>query len=123
MSDSRRGFRPEAHQLGVPGVVVVDLGLDARVGDVLNLDFAAFVLGGGLDEVGELCDRELLGELVEDAVFAGLGGFLDCDFDTSHRVADVQVAAGLAPLPCTVSGWPMAASMQNRLRTVPQMPS
>src|SRR5208282_953594 len=89
-------LEPQVDELGVLGVVVVDFGLDARVRDMLDLDAAALVLRRSLDQVGELRDRELLGELVEDAVFAGLGGFLDCDFDASHRVANVQVAAGLA---------------------------
>src|SRR5579862_3443326 len=65
---------------------------------MLNLDAAPLVPGRGLDEVRQLADGELLRELVEDAVFAGLGGFLDRDLDTSHGVANIQVAARLAAL-------------------------
>ena len=49
----------------------------------------------GLDQVGDLGDRELLGELVEDPVFATIGGVLGGQLDTAERVLDVEVAARL----------------------------
>ena len=52
-----------------------------------------------LHQLGELRDGELLGELVEDAELAQLGGVVHCELDALERVADVETAAGLAALP------------------------
>ena len=54
--------------------------------------------GRALDELGELGDRELLGELVEDAELAEVGRVGDRELDALERVADVEEAAGLAAL-------------------------
>ena len=53
---------------------------------------------GGLDQVGELEDRELLGELVEDPALARLGRVETGQLDAAHGVADVDVAARLPAL-------------------------
>jgi UDP-sulfoquinovose synthase len=89
----------EVEQRGVTRVVVVLFLLDPRVVDVLDLDRVAEVLGGMLDQVGEVDDRELLGELVEDPELAALGGVLDRQLDAVDRVADVEEAARLAAAP------------------------
>ena len=43
--------------------------------------------------------------------------------DAPDGVADVDEAAGLPPLPYTVSGWPITAWMTKRLSTVPNTAS
>ena len=46
----------------------------------------------------QLQHRELLGELVEHAEFAGLGRMQAGDLDAAHRIANIQKAARLAAL-------------------------
>src|SRR3954447_11539047 len=100
------GLQPEVEKLRVGGVVVVLLELDPWVGDVLDLDVVAELGAALLHELGELGDRELLGELVEDAEVAEVGRVLGGELDAAQRVADVEEAAGLASLP--VDGQRMA---------------
>src|SRR5882757_2391016 len=89
------GLQAEVEQVGVDRVVVVLFLLDPGVVDVVDRHLVAEVPGGGLDQLGELEDRELLGELVEDAEFARLGRVGDRQLDAGEGVADVEEAAGL----------------------------
>src|SRR5215213_6426809 len=89
-------LQAEVEQLGVDRVVVVLFLLDPRVLVVLDLDAVAEVLAGLLDQPGQLEDRELLGELVEDAELARLGRVQRRQFDAGEGVANVEEAAGLA---------------------------
>ena len=63
-----RGHEAEIEQARVLRVVIVVLGLDAGVLDALDRALAGKVRG---DRVGDLADRHLLGELVEDPILAG----------------------------------------------------
>ena len=91
-------LEPELEELRVLGVVVVLLELLARVRRVRDRDVPAEVLAGGLHPLGQLEDAELLGELVVDAQLARVGRVGGGQGDALDRVADVQVAAGLAAL-------------------------
>src|SRR5262249_46975161 len=64
------GLEPEVQQLCVDRVVVMVLGLDAGVLEMLDVDLEADLGRGALHQLGELGDRELLGELVEDPELA-----------------------------------------------------
>src|SRR6185437_1910969 len=52
----------------------------------------------------ELQNRELLGELVEDAEFAMGGRVLAGQLDTSHSVTNIEEPAGLPALPVNGNG-------------------
>src|SRR3954451_16223853 len=99
-------LQPEVEQRCVRGVVVVLFSLDPRVLERLDLGGDPELLGGVDDEVGELADRELLGELVEDAHLTRFGGVEAGELDAAHGVADVEVPARLAAL--AVDGQRMA---------------
>ncbi len=59
-------LQAKVDQLGVLRVVVVLFLLDARIRQVIDGDLEADPGGSGLNEVGELENGELLGELVVD---------------------------------------------------------
>ncbi len=88
----------ELRQLGVRGVVVVLLQLDPGIVQVLDPDVEPDLGAGVAHQLGELDDRELLGELVEHAELARLGRMQDRELHALERVDDVQVAARLAAL-------------------------
>src|ERR1044072_4565638 len=90
-------LQAEVEQLGVDRVVVVLFLLHARVVAVLDLYRVAEVVGGERDQVREVDHRELLGELVEDAELARLGGVVRRQLDALQGVADVEEAARLPP--------------------------
>src|SRR5579885_2950237 len=96
----RQEMRLEAkvNELGVLGVVVVGFGLDPRVGNMADFDLDALVFARLLDQFGEFGNDELFGELVEYSILPGLGRIFQRELDASHRVADVQIAAGLTTL-------------------------
>ena len=79
--------------------------------------------GGMLDQLGELLQREQLGELVEDAVLARVRGVGGRDPDTLQRVDDVEVPARLPPL--AVDGERVADNRLHakRLSAVPNISS
>jgi hypothetical protein len=91
-------LEPELEQLRVGGVVVVLLRLDPRVGKAPHLDLVAELGPGSADELGQVRDRELLGELVENPELAELTGIRHGELDALERVADVEEAAGLPAL-------------------------
>ena len=76
----------------VPGIVVMFFGLDARVLDMGDLDCVA----GGARRVGdgmsELPDRELLGELIEDAELARFRRIEDHQLDAAQVLRWVSIA-------------------------------
>jgi hypothetical protein len=88
-------FEAEVEEACVLGVVVVVVLLDARVLDALHPGLDAELARGVHHQLGELPDRELLGELVEDPHLAALGGVLHGELDAAHSVADVEVAPRL----------------------------
>src|SRR5215213_180820 len=88
-------FEAEVEEARVLGVVVVVILLDARVLDVLHPGLDAELVRGVHHQLGELPDRELLRELVEDPHLAALGGVFHCELDAADRVADVEVAPRL----------------------------
>ena len=122
-SDRKCGSQPEIEQLRVLRVVIVLFFLDAGIGKVLDGDVESHVARAVLDHARQLEHRELLGELIEDPELAARGRRQTGQLDTAHRIADVDVAARLPPLPYTVNGCPTAASTQNRFRTVPKISS
>lgn len=65
--------KAQLDELCVLGVVVVLLGFDSRVGHRFGLHVQSELGSGSSDQLGQLIHRELLGELVEDSEFAGLG--------------------------------------------------
>src|SRR3954452_24266172 len=91
-------LQPEVEELGVLRVVVVLLLLEPRVVDVLDRDLEPVGLAGALDRLGELHDREGLGELVEHAELARVGRVERGQLHALQGVDDVEVAAGLAAL-------------------------
>src|SRR5215204_5053592 len=88
-------FEAEVEEARVLGVVVMVVLLDARVLDVLHRRLDAELVRGVNNKLGELPDRELLRELVENPHLAALGGVFHGELDASHRVADVEVAPRL----------------------------
>src|ERR1700733_1303867 len=89
-------LEPQIGQLGVLRVVIMRFSFPAGVGQVVDLHAQAHPVRYGLDDLGQFEDGKLLGELVENAEFAALGGIKADQFDTPHRVADIEEAAGLA---------------------------
>src|SRR6266576_1806553 len=65
-------LEPEVAQLGMLRVVIVRFSLDARVGKMIDFHFKTHLSGYCLNGLGQIQDRELLGELIKDAEFAGL---------------------------------------------------
>src|SRR3954468_812465 len=92
----QRRLEAEVEELRVDRVVVVLFLLDPGVLDVVDRNPVAEVLAGLLDQLRQPEDRELLGELVEDAHLAALGWVVDRQLDAVESVADVEEAAGLA---------------------------
>src|SRR5208283_760662 len=72
------------------------LGLDAGVGQMVDLDLKPCLFPDRLYHLRELQDGELLCELVEYAKFARLGRIEAGDLDTAHGVANVQESARLS---------------------------
>src|ERR1700730_17790139 len=100
--DERRAqqvrLQSEVDQALMLGVVVVILLLHAGIGQVLDGRVEPMHRAGVAYQLGQLEDRELLGELVEDAVFAGTRWILDAEPPALQRVPNVEEATGLAAL-------------------------
>ena len=92
------GLSPRSNSFVCVGVVVVLLELEAGVVDRIDLHVQADLGAGLLHQLGELQDRERLGELVVHAHLATLGGVRDGELDALQGVEDVEVAARLAAL-------------------------
>src|SRR5579863_10040419 len=52
-----------------------------------------------LHHMRQLQHRELFGELIEYPEFTRIGWVQTCDFDTTHRVANIQESASLSAFP------------------------
>src|SRR5204863_2386673 len=89
----------EIQQLRVCGVVVVLLGLDAGVVDRMDRHVHADLCARLLDQLGQLHHRELLRELVEDPILAGLRWIRDRELDAAKGVLDVEILARLSAGP------------------------
>ena len=89
------GDQAQIKQLAMLGIVIVNLCLDPRVGQMVDSDLKPFATAGPLHQVGQIKDAKLLGELVEDPILTGLRRLQDGELDTPKRVANIQEAAGL----------------------------
>src|SRR5262249_24382501 len=83
-------------QLGVLRVVIVLLGFDARIGNVIDLDVQPEFSASRFNHLSQMKDGEALGELVVDSAFALGGGIVASDLDAADGVANAQEAASLA---------------------------
>src|SRR6202521_1485287 len=92
--------RPQAKvdELRVLGVVIVLLGFNTRIRNVIDLDRHAKFLCGGFHHAGQIQNRELFGELVVNAALAFGCGVVAGNLDTSDRVANVKETARLSAL-------------------------
>ena len=89
------GFQTEFEQARMVGIVVVILGLDARIGQVLDFDVQAERAAHALDAIGQFIDRECLRELVKNPQLARIDRVLDREANAIQRVLEVEIAAGL----------------------------
>ena len=116
----QRRLPAQIHERRVLGVVVVVLGLDARVLDLLDRRLTRELLG---DRLGDLADRQVLGELVEHAELAPVGGILRGEANTFDRVHEVDQTARLRAVAVDGQRVAGAAWITIRLSTVPNTPS
>ena len=82
----------ELHEAAVHDVVVVRLGFDARVLDVLDAGLTGI---RGRDDLCDLGHGEALGHLVEHPELARVSGLLGGQAQAFNGVADVDDASGL----------------------------
>mmetsp|Transcript_12276 Transcript_12276/g.26479 ORF Transcript_12276/g.26479 Transcript_12276/m.26479 type:complete len:333 (-) Transcript_12276:430-1428(-) len=92
------GLQTQLLQLGVLGIVVVLFRLHSGVGHVGDLHVEPQLCALLLHNVSQLVHAKLLGELVEHAHLAPLGGVVNGNLDAAHGVANVQEAARLSAL-------------------------
>ena len=104
-------------------IVVVFLGFDSRIGEVIDFHRYPQLLPCALDHSCRGLRLKTVGELVEHAALTSSRRIQTRNFDATYGVADIEKSAGLASLPYTVSGRPIAAWTQKRLRTVPKISS
>ena len=105
------------------GVVEVRVLLEAGIRRVVDGGLATVRGTRVAHQLGELEDRELLGELVEDAELAGLRGCSMLSWTHAMVSRMSRKPRVWPPLPYTVSGLPIADCTMNRFSTVPQIPS
>src|SRR2546421_5205560 len=79
-------------------VVVMLLAFHTRIRCMLNQGFEAVARPRGFDALGQLIQRELFRELVEDSVLPFLRRVLQRNSDAGTGVADVEIASRLPPL-------------------------
>src|ERR1700693_2495489 len=77
-------------------VVVMFLGLDARIWQVIDFDLQSHLLARCFHHVRDVQNRKTLGKLVEDAALAGLRRIQTREFDTADGIANVQKTACLS---------------------------
>ena len=90
------GLQSQGKQGLMLGEVEMLLLFNARIGKVRDCRFEAMLLARVGHPFGELLDRELFGELVEDPVLADVGRVLKRDPDACHGIANIEEPAGLA---------------------------
>jgi hypothetical protein len=95
-------LQPQIDQLGVLRVVVMLLGFDTRVGQVIDFHIEAQVFPGNLNFLRQIEHGKLLGELVVDAAFALSRRIQAGNLNATNGIANIQEAAGLSAL--TVNG-------------------
>src|SRR5580704_8435486 len=108
------GLQSELDQSRVFCIVVMFLGLDAGVRQVLDFDLKSHLTANCLHQFSQLQNCELFGELIEDSEFTLVRWIQTCDLDTTHGVSNVQKSSRLASL--SVHSQYMA---QSRLCTKP----
>src|SRR5215210_1892129 len=91
-------LQPQVHKPRVRRVVVVRLFLDPGISEASELRFEVQGARDLLDEVGQLQNRPLLGELVEDPELTRLGGIVRRQLYAAHRIANVYEATRLTTL-------------------------
>src|ERR1700686_1091946 len=91
-------LQSEVDQALMLGVVVVILLLHAGIGQGLDARAEPVPRARAPHQLSQLEYRELLGKLVEDAVFACSRRVFDAESNALQRVPDVEEAAGLAAL-------------------------
>ena len=91
-------LQAEVNELRMLGVVIVLLGLNAGIGDVIDLHRHAKFLCGRFHHPGQIHNGELFGELVINAALAFASGVMTGNLDTPHRVPNIQKAARLPAL-------------------------
>src|SRR6266852_5938673 len=91
-------LQAEINELGVFRVVVMLLGFNARVGNMIDLGGNSNFLCGSFHQMGQIQDRKLLCELVVDPAFVPGSRVVAREFDASHRVANIEEAARLPAL-------------------------
>src|SRR5580692_11090749 len=77
-------------------VVIMFLGLDSRIWQVIDFDLQSHLFARCFNHVGDVQNRETLGKLVEDAALAGLRRIQTCEFDTADGIANVPKTACLS---------------------------
>src|SRR3984893_3193985 len=91
-------LQPEVNELGVLCIVVVLLGLHARIRQMIDLDIHSQLSAGGFNLACQIQDGKLLRKLVVHATLAGPCWIVARDFDATYRVANVEESARLATL-------------------------
>src|ERR1700686_802156 len=80
-------------------VVVVLLGLNTRIRDMINFHLHAEIFSRFSHLDRYIHDGELLGELVVDATFASRRGIKTGELDAANGVPNIQKSSRLAALP------------------------
>src|ERR1700730_12786018 len=113
-------FQTQINQLRMLRVVVVLLGLYARILQVVDFDSQPHFLSRALDHSREIQHGKLLGELIEPSALTRIGGGETGDLDASHRIANVQESARLSAFAVNsegrTNGCLHAETIQNRAK-------
>jgi len=79
-------------------VVIVLLGLNARIGKVLDLRLQAELFALPDHHISQFEQGELLGDLIKDPILTGLSWRKYSQFNASDGIAHIDIAAYLLPL-------------------------
>src|SRR5262249_52070568 len=91
-------FETQVDELGVLGLVVVLLGLHARIRYVVDFDRKAHFLRRPLDKMSQVHNGELLGKLIVNTALSAGCGVMTGNLYASHGVANIKETACLAAL-------------------------
>src|SRR6267143_326733 len=91
-------LQAQVDELRVLRVVIVLLGLDTRIRNVIDLNRHAKFSCGGFHHVCQVQNRKLFSELVVNTALTFGGGVMTSNLDTSDRVPDVEESARLPAL-------------------------
>src|SRR5436309_3157970 len=92
------GLQSEVDEFRMFCIVIVLLGLNARIGNVIDLHRHAKFVCGRFHYPGQVENGELFGELVVNPALAFGGRVMTGNLDTSHGVSNVEEAARLPAL-------------------------